>query len=179
MLSALWALILICQPVAADFVRGSGGTSAASGTYRPDADISVGTAWYDSDIEQTSLYLEIDDAVTEPTAGDGTAIRNYSTTDVYEFGLEDITGSLTTVRVWIYCQADSGSGETVDISVSLDGTTWESAQTSGSCPDAPSWTWDSTDFSVSASGASDLRVRLTGGGSYTVYVDTAYVVANP
>ena len=90
LLQVLLSLCFIVSAYADGKVLGwPAGGAAASGVYRPDGDIAV-NSWFDSDIETTSLYLEIDDAVTSPTAGDTTQIREYAAETVYEFSVAHI-----------------------------------------------------------------------------------------
>jgi hypothetical protein len=147
----------------------------ASGVYRPDGDISLGD-WYDSDVETTNLYLEIDDAVTSPTAGDGVAIRDYSSGTTYEVSIANITGSITTLRVYFRAFGD-GSSITVDVALTPDGSTWEIAQTSDTLGNY-THSWHYKDFSVTTTDTSDLRVRFLD-ATGTVHIDTVYVEANP
>lgn len=164
-------------------VTKSGGTvaagSAASGVYRPNADISI-ASWSDNDFETTDLYADIDDAVTTGTAGDGNVIRDWETGTTYEGGFAEITGTISSLRVHIRCAVSGTTDPFIDISISQDGTNWIAAQRI-SCGASDAQAWTNTTFTgLSWTNTTDLRARLDAVNAGQVYqVDVLYIEANP
>ncbi|MDX9896612.1 MAG: hypothetical protein RBS34_14280 [Desulfofustis sp.] len=190
MLRIILALLLIAAPVSAanwSAVVGmysaagggdGGGGGAATGNYYPDGDLSVGADWYDNDFETTDLYADIDDSVTSGSSGDGNLVRGYDSagSNIYEFSVANITGSITTLRVHLRAYGD-GTSVNFGVALSTDGTTWETAVNTGNLANY-TLTWLYVDFSVSATDTSDLRVRFIDPNG-SVAVDACYVEANP
>lgn len=159
----------------ADFVRGSGGGGAgASGYFDVDAVLNYGSDW---DWNGTDPY--IDASVRQPTAHPTTSeAKQWNEADVAEVSLEEITGSVTTLRIWVYGH-DYNSEDVAQIDVSANGTTWEGYTTIVLPHGTDSWV--SIDFSVSWSGTTDFRLRMnkTATSWENTYIYALYAEANP
>jgi len=158
------------------------GGPAASGVRRPDGDVSNGANWFDSDWGTAHFYSDLDDAVTSPTAGDGTEIAASDTaTTTLELTLEEVTGSetVTTVRVHVYAKVGGSDDGTIGLDISQDGSTWEGGGKSFTITLDNTYAWFYDDFTVSWTDTSDFRLRLSNTSSVNYRIDTAYVEMNP
>ena len=144
----------------------------------PDGDVS--TPWN----TPTPHWSKLNDGVTQPTAGDGTAVIADEDDDgeVEEFNMED--GSIDTdlvsqVVIWFYAKA-ALNGYTVDINIY-----WDSAW-KGNMQQAltTSYAWYSKTFDVSGAAnrgqteLSAMKTRITAdsaiGNNKTISVDAMY-----
>jgi hypothetical protein len=174
-LALVLALVLSFGSCAAGFVRGSGGGGAgASGYFDVDAVLNYGSDW---DWNGTDPY--IDASVRQQTAHPTTSeAKQWNEADAAEVSLDEITGSVTTLRIWIYGH-DYNEEDTLQIDVSADGSTWEGYTTIVFPHGTDSWV--SVDFTVSWSGTTDFRLRMNKSAtSYeNTYIYALYAEANP
>lgn len=159
-------------------IEAAGGGGAASGEYRPNGDLSLG-GWDNSDYSTTPpLYLDLDEIVVSPTVGDGLQIHTWGTTTPYEMSVEDITGTVTTLRVYIYA-ATYSINQSITVDVSQNGSTWEGGAVTTLLQNDESFSWVSVDFTVTWTDTSDFRARISSPAGATLLVDTVYAEANP
>lgn len=155
----------------------AGGTPA-TGNYRPNADVSIGS-WTDNDFETSNLYADIDDAVTTGTAGDGLAVHEWETMSTYEIGMAEVTGSITSVRIHIRSSCSKPSGSLLNVSISRDGSSWSSIQTvAPGYSDTMAWAY-TTFTGLSWDGTTDFRVRVAQTDDSVIYMDVLYAEVNP
>ena len=172
-----WAQARMVVPTGGGTVV-SGGGAAATGNYRPNADVSIGN-WSDNDFETSNLYADIDDAVTTGSAGDGLVVNAWEDGTTYEVGMAEITGSITSIKIHTRAEVSQPNTSLITIYISRDGTTWVGPQTA-----VPGYSdtqaWGSATFTgLSWDGTTDFRVRLIGGASFVLKIDVMYAEANP
>lgn len=154
------------------------GGSAATGNYRPNADISH-PGWGDGD-DDIDIYLGIDEAVTDPTAGDGVYVVAWETTTVYEVAFPEITGTISALRIHYYGKKGAVAAGGLDFYISQNGTDWVGPQT-GAFTTIDVYEWLYVTFSgLSWTNTTDLRVRIDPDDSgHVFYIDVLYIEANP
>jgi len=141
-------------------------------TIRPDANVNAVWDFYD--------YTNIDDAVTEPTAGNGdeASHQDPSTGAAQIWGMADLDDTagvtVTEVKVWMYANNGIIVGGPATVRVKVDGT-WSATQniTGG-------WAWTSYTFAISQpAGAGEIEIEIdtqTLGKSDLIGVDVLYAV---
>lgn len=155
----------------------------STATLRPDGDVA--TPWGGT---ATPHYSKIDEAVTQPTAGDGVYIQASDVDDLETeiFSMEaspaDV-GTVTAIAVWGYltCLNISGGQNELTIYYRIGAGSWSSGQVI-SANAAILYNWDSVSWSglsLSKSDADDLQIGVkspTLGIVNWVRLDTLYAV---